>query len=614
MPKGITARPGYYSIAGTPFMKEPQEAFFAREVQTTVLCMASRTGKTETEMNLTGYTIDHDPCNLLWVYPTLDSAKKWRKEFFNPMMKASKCFRGKIGKVGTKDGDNTVLSVAFPGGRVSAIGANSPSGFRQIQAPRVICEEVDAMKNGPEGDPVELAFKRADNYADNVQVVSSTPTIKGQSRIWKWLEQSDFRKWFCPCQHCGHRQVWIWSHVKWEDGKPETAKMICEKCGGEHDDAQRVASVMAGEWRGTLPFSGIRGYWLNGLNSLFPAKKGFVSKLHQFAKEFLSAKEKGREALKTWTNTFLSEPYEEDADATIQPKAALERCEDYATDSLPLGCLLLIASCDVQANRLEVECGAFGADEESWGVQKEVLWGDPKKDEVWEKLDKLLLAKFRREDGVVLKIERCFIDMKFAKHQLRVLDFCAPRVTRGVYPCFGVNRVGNILPPLLPAKPSLNNKRRVPHWPIGVTVAKGEIYDRLMLPIGEPRSMHFPKGFGYDEDHFKQLTSEVRKTRYSHGQAYSLFEKPNESVRNEALDLAVYRLAALHSLFPINWEKLTANRIAQRPEVEMAGITAESFLPADLKQQPQAPAPAPVRPQMRTVRPRRGNWVSGGSW
>src|SRR6185503_6368012 len=99
----------------------------------------------------------------------------------------------------------------------------------------------------------------------------------------------------------------------------------------------------------------------------FPAKKGFVSKLHQFAKEFLSAKEKGREALKTWTNTFLSEPYEEDADATLQPKAALERCEDYAPESLPLGCLLLIASCDVQANRLEVECGAFGAEEESWG-------------------------------------------------------------------------------------------------------------------------------------------------------------------------------------------------------------------------------------------------------
>jgi phage terminase large subunit GpA-like protein len=610
MPKGITARPGPYSIAGTPFMREVQEAFFAPDVQTTVLCMASRTGKTETEMNLTGYTIDHDPCNILWVYPTLDSAKKWSKEFFMPMMKASKCFAGKLRKVGTKDADNTLLSKAFPGGRVSAIGANSPSGFRQIQAPRVICEEVDAMVNGEEGDPVELAFKRADNYADNVQIVSSTPTIKGQSRIWKWLEQSDFRKWFCPCQKCGHRQVWMWANVKWPEGKPEAAYLACESCGHAHDDEQREASVRAGEWRPTLPFTGVRGYWLNGINSLFPAKKGFVSKLHQFASEFLSAKEKGRDAIKTWTNTFLSECYEEDNEGTIQPKTALDRCEHYTPDALPNGVLLLVASGDVQNNRIEVEVGGFGADEESWGVQKDVIWGDPGTDDPWRKLDDMLLAQFRRADGVELKIERTFIDMKFAKHQLRVLDFCAPRLARGVFPCFGVNRVGNIVPPLLPAKPSRNNKRKIPHWPVGVTVAKSAIYDRLMLEPGEPRSMHFPHGFGYDETHFKQLTSEVRKTRYSHGQAYSIFEKPNESTRNEALDLAVYRLAALHSLFPIGWTKLAENRLAQRPAAEAPAVSVEPDVHPTLVQTPPVAAPQPVQ---RIPRPRR-NWVTGAGW
>lgn len=121
--------------------------------------------------------------------------------------------------------------------------------------------------------------------------------------------------------------------------------------------------------------------------------------------------------------------------------------------------------------------------------------------------------------------------------------------------------------------------------------------------------MHFPVGFGYDETHFKQLTSEVRKTRYSHGQAYSIFEKPNESVRNESLDIAVYGLAALHSLFPINWDKLAENRLASRPQAEEPEPT-EPQLPETLQQNP----PQPVQPPRRTMMPRRGGWVSGGQW
>ena len=173
--KDVTAVPGRYRTDAAPYQREPQESFTASEVQTTVLLWSSRLGKTEMLNNLEGFTIDVNPRGILVVYPTLDSAKKWSKEFFVPMVKATPRLHGKIQNSRARDANNTILSKQFPGGKISAIGANSPSGFRQIQAPVVICDEIDAMDNGAEGDPIALAFRRADNYRDSVQVLSSTP-------------------------------------------------------------------------------------------------------------------------------------------------------------------------------------------------------------------------------------------------------------------------------------------------------------------------------------------------------------------------------------------------------------------------------------------------------
>ena len=68
------------------------------------------------------------------------------------------------------------------------------------------------------------------------------------------------------------------------------------------------------------------------------------------------------------------------------------------------------------------------------------------------------------------------------------------------------------------------------------------IYGRIMLPVPGAGSMHFPKGYGYDARYFKQLTSERRYQRYSHGRAYYIYEAGDR--RNEPLDIRVYALAA----------------------------------------------------------------------
>ena len=626
LPSEVTAKSGPYRIKTTPCMQEPQEAYFDPDVQVTVLCMASRLGKTEGEMNLTGYTIDHDQCHILWVYPTLDSAKKWRKEFFNPMIESSKCFRGKIRSPRSRDADNTMFSVGFPGGRVAVIGANSPSAFRQIQAPRVICEEVDAMENTVEGDPILLAFKRADNYRESVQVISSSPTVKGQSRVWDWLEKSDFRKWNVKCKACQHEFVMMWADVKVDEGNPETAQIVCPECGAGHNDEERRDMIANGRWVPTKPFTGIRGYWLNGLNSLMPAKRGFKDRMHQFFSEFLTAKDNGAEAIKTWTNTFLAECYEE-PNTSISAEDVAGHTEPYnPIETLPRGILLLTAGADLQSDRIEIGWDGWGADEECWSGGYKVIYGDPRKDELWQDLDKFLMSEFTHATGMKMKIERCFIDMGYAMD--RVLAFTGPRASRGIFACKGINRVGTQVPPLVPSRPSRNNRARVPFWPIGVTVAKHAIYSRLVMLPGGARTIHFPTAlrsdgseddFGFNADYFKQLTAEKMRTRYSFGQPYYVFEKDNNSVRNEAIDVRVYSFAALHSLGRILWHKLketvdeyeTAHP-QKHPVDETEDGASDAHTPVEEKERID-PKPKPKQPTRPFIprQPRPRGWTKG---
>ena len=96
--KEVSAVTGSYRVATAPFQREPQEAFTSEEVQTTVLRWGKRLGKTEMINNLHGSIIEQNPRNILVVYPTLDSAKKWSKQFFTPLIRSTPALRDKIFK------------------------------------------------------------------------------------------------------------------------------------------------------------------------------------------------------------------------------------------------------------------------------------------------------------------------------------------------------------------------------------------------------------------------------------------------------------------------------------------------------------------------------------
>lgn len=610
-----------------PYQVEPLDAVADMSVSEVIYWWASQLGKSECVCNTIAYHMDEDPAPQLLVQPTVELYEAFSKERIAPMIRDTPRLKAKVQDPRTRDSGNTISFKRYPGGSLAMTGANAPAGLAGRPRRVVLQDEVDRFpaSAGTEGDPCALADKRAESFPNAVKVKTSTGTIKGLSKIEKLYEQSDQRRWHVRCPKCDHQHVLLWGQVKWDDGKPETAWLECPSCKEALTDADRVKMIKAGRWIATALFKGVRGFWLNGMNTLFGAHKGYRGRLHQFVAEFLKAKDGGGQTMKVWINTFLAETFEEDA-SKINASALAEHGEEYTPDSLPPEILIVTGAVDVQRNRLEVEFKGWASDEESFGIQKVILNGDTERDPVWKLLDEQLRRKFMREDGIEMKIARVFIDMGFRSH--RVLAFCSSRVHRGVYPCRGINRVGVNIPPLLPAKPSRNNKMRIPHWNVGVTVAKSAIHDRVDIPIPGARSMHFAgETFGYDGDYFAQLASERRFLKYSRGQPYYVFEKESESAPNEALDLNVYNLAAIHSLFPIAWAKLAANTKKMKRKPEPKQVEAAPIEEPPPEEQPEKPEgeeekgePKPPPPQDYTEmmtkknRPRsfrRGGFVKG---
>jgi phage terminase large subunit GpA-like protein len=605
---------GVSAIAGK-FVALPYQRFLLEAVSDTryaehVWMIASQLVKTESINSVIGYFMDVEPCGIMVVYPTLDRAKDYSKKKLARMISSTRCLRTKVHNPRSRDSGNTVLSKEFPGGDIMISGANSPASLRSSSRRVVIQDEIDSYGHsaGSEGDPCALADTRAENFSNAVLIKASTPTIKGMSKIETLFEDSTKHRYHVPCPKCHTKQVLQWANLKWPEGKTEDAYYLCSnpKCEHHWTDAERIRAIYQGEWIAENPHHRRLGCQMSALYRLIGLKNTYVSYLHEFAETFLDRKSKGSQSLKAWQNTFLAESYEEEA-LQISSAEIAQRCEEYTPDAIPNQILTITAGVDVQKLRIEVEIKGWGKDEESWGMEHVIMDGDTSKDETWANLDRALMKEYTREDGVKLPITRAFVDMGYRSPE--VLKFCAPRISRGIFPCRGINRVGLNIPPLLPAKPSRNNKSKIPHWNVGVTVAKTALYDRFQMPTPGPRTMHFPIGQGYEGDYFKQLTAEKRRTKFSFGQPYFIFEKDNNAVRNEALDLNVYAYAALASLGTIAWIKLGENLAAQRPKPEPEQPTVETKpeLPQQTAQNETIP-PAPS-PSYRPFRQPRSSFV-----
>ena len=390
--KEASSEPGTWKTSRVEVARGVMLAVTDPRVHTITIMACTQLLKTEFINNVIGYFIDQDPAPILVIQPNIRAVEGWSKGRLSPMLRDTPCLNGKV-KEKARNGNNTLLYKKFPGGHIVLTGAESPTGLASWPIRIVLADEIDKYPDsaGKEGDPVALGEERAATFWNCLKVRTCSPTVKGKSRIEASYNNSDQRRFYVPCPHCGEHQILTWENVKWVkdkntgEHKADTALYHCNSCGAGWNDVERYKAIAKGTWRQTAKFYccneeqepikwNDKGFSLCrkcGKQSKFSGHAGFhVNKiaspwttLEEVVNKWLNSKG-DIQKIKTFINTQLAEVWEEDIKAiTVDESALKKRSENYDNEAVSNDIIIITAGVDVQEDRLEVQIIGWGLGE-----------------------------------------------------------------------------------------------------------------------------------------------------------------------------------------------------------------------------------------------------------
>ena len=522
-------------------------------------------------------------------------------------IKATPALRERVAANRSRDGRNTMDTKEFEGGSLYVTTAGSAANLSELSARYIYGDEVDRWETdvGQEGDPVGLAETRATNFGRNAKIYfSSSPTFKGASRIAALFESSDQRYYYVPCPTCGHMQVLEWERLHYNDDY-SVVHYECEnaECDVLIEEHYKTDMLARGEWRAHAENDGETvGFNLNALYS----PTGWLA-WRTLAKEFEEAKKaqtKGDMGLmQVFYNTRLAKVWDSAQEQTkAEVLVARARLETYTLGTMPAGVLMLTASVDTQANRLELMVMGFGVGMERWVVDHQVVWGDPADERTWAVLDEKLKARYQHPCGVELTILATGVDSG-GHHTDEVYQFCRVRRWRNIFAIKGASKPGK---PVIAQRPSMvdvtwkgqTERNGAELWFVGTDTAKDWIYNRYPFEDG-PGALHFANDL--PDEFFDQCVAERKVARYVRGNTIRIEWTKGKGDRNEALDLMVYCLAMAHYLGINRYQERDWERIQQA--LAQASTTGEKPIRTERLAAPSATTPIGTQQPAETVAP-----------
>jgi phage terminase large subunit GpA-like protein len=614
------AAPGPYRTDVTPYLREPMDLLSPSSlIEEVVLMFPAQVGKSEAGNNFIGHSVDVDPCPVMIVQPTIDLAKRYSRQRIAPMIEETPALRKRVRENRSRDEANTTLLKDFTGGFLVLAGANSAAGLRSVPVRKLFLDEIDAypLDVDGEGDPIALAEKRTDTFIGRRKLLkTSTPTLKGFSRIEAAFDAGDRRRFQVACVHCALPQVLEFRRLNWVRDDvgapiPGSVRYVCQGCGGTMTEGDKPALLRSGRWVAERPTRKVASFHLNALYSPWLPWEGVVASFYE-ANEAAKAGDVSK--LKAWTNTVLAETWEDDGDRVSEHELA-KRAEDLRRRVMPRWALVATAGVDVQADRLEAYVWGWGRGERSVLVEREIVYGSPADESTWRRLDEFLAVELEHESGAKVKLAAVAVDSG-GHHTQEVYNFCRARAWRRVFAIKGQSQAGKAIL----GKPTdidvnyrgVKIRRGVKLWPVGSDTAKATLYGRLRL--SEPGAGYVHLGKWLPAEVFEQLTAERLVTKYHKGRPRLEWMKP-AGRRNEALDCAVYALAAAHFLGMPRWREPDWKKLELRvvqaellqdlqdtdgsTPVESAEASAEA--PAGAASAAPAPTPKPAAPRIKRV-------------
>lgn len=624
------AEPGKYTSSRTPFMRAIMDALSpCHWAQKIIFAKSAQVGATEAGINWIGHVMDVAPGPFLAVQANETTAKRFSRQRIDPMIEATPTIRDIVAPAKSRDSGNTQLEKGFPGGHLIITGGNSAAGLRSMPMRYIHLDEVDAYKDDldDEGDPVTLAEARTNTFGRRKKIfISSTPTVKGASRVESEFELTDQNRYFVPCPHCLGLQWLRFERLRWDKADPRSVRYVCEHCDmpiTERHKTWMLDPENGAEWRATADPEMIRqareacviGFHISALYSPI----GWLS-WSDIARQFDNAR--GKEAqLKAFKNTVLGEAWEERGEAPDWQKI-YERREQWRMGIVPAGGLVLTMGVDVQRGsggqgRLDCDVWAWGRNGESWLVDHHTLEGDVTGHEVWRALTDLCESVWPHESGRAMQLARVGIDTGDGMTVDMVYAWVR-RMGRGqVVALKGRGGFDRVAPVDGPSYVDVNEggkkiSRGVALWNVAVSVFKLETYRffRLAVPTDEEKEQggSYPSGFihlgqGLTAEWVQQVTAEQLVNRKNKRTGFAKAEWVKTRERNEALDCRVYAravawLMGVDRWDDARWDDLEAQLNVAEPEKE----EQPAGLPRQRRRQP-----AQKRGD-EWFGPQKGNW------
>lgn len=556
----------------TPQLIEPLNMLSSTTGHTQVaLRKSAQIGATVIGIAWMGSIAANNPAKAMVIFPTITSVQDYNREKLQPTIEASPALKIKIRKQTTRSSrGSTALSKVFPGGSLVLTGANSSVDLRSKTVKFQHRDEIDdwPLDLEGQGDPEEMADARLISFhatGDYMVFKSSTPTIKGQSRIDAAYENGDQRRWMVACPHCGAKQDLVFGGkntkhgLKFNTSPPYSAHYVCRENGCVIDHHEKPAMIRAGEWVATNDDGLYPSYHLDAISSL-------LTTWDKIAEAFLKAKDDPVK-LKAFVNLWLGESWEERGDAPEWQQLMLRRA-DYPRGVIPAGGLVFTLAVDVQGNGLFYEVVAWGRDKQSWSVDIGFLEGDTADPSgaVWKNLTELSAREYPDQRGGHWPVDQIAVDSGFNTFAVYHWVSRHPKA-------MAVKGMPNWYAPAIgtPSKQSATysgkKTRKVLLWPVGTWQLKASFYAYLRkqgIAHGEDIDpagyCHFSKF--HDERFFRQLTAEYIREKEVKGRMQKEWIARGD---NHFHDCRIYGMAAFdrlggNAMTPAQWDELAEQR------------------------------------------------------
>ncbi len=577
-----------------PFFSEIYRALGPDDpCRTVTLAKSAQVGGTILATVFTLGSLDLDPCDMLYVHPTEDNARRWSKLKLATMLKASDRLR-EVFPEKSRDSTDSVLYKERADGRGSILisGANSPASLSQVSMRRQVQDDLSKWETNAAGDPEDQANSRSRAFEFAKVFKISTPLVMPGCRITRNLEQGSQEHFHVPCPHCGHEQTLDIENFlgNIDEEHPEKSCFSCAECGCLIEEHHRPDMLRKGRWIARNP-AAAREHRSFYIWSAYSRLQSF----ERIAREWLSARGTPDKE-KVFYNDTAGKAYQVRGEAPPWEELR-DRAEasGHSRGTIPHSGLVLTAGVDVQDSWIAWQILAWTRDGRRHVVDYGRLEGFIADTDTHKRLDALLASQWRHESGRMIGLDQLAIDGNAWTED--VWGWAKRHPTSKVIMVRGVD--GDDKPLIARVKRERNRKTgkvlkyQTRFYNFATSILKWSLYRNL--PKADPLQHGYvglPSGLG--DAYFRELTAEKRVEKKDRS-GYVWKKDPDQ--RNEALDTMCQGEAAaikygVRDMPPALWDRLEAERAAplQSDQMDLEDLMGRPAPP------PTAPAPAPQAP------------------